>query len=477
MVELMVAISILIVGIVGTFVGFESSQRLSLVSERHAAMAHVAQREIERVEGIAYSQVGLTSTPSRSTDNTNPDYYVATGPPPTFEWDRVGDVTEPLDVDSTNGTITPVQSWSEGQLSGQIYDFVTWATDPKCSPGCPSSNDYKRVTVAVTMNGNLQPNPVYVSSVMSDPQAMPTGGISNGLSGNPLTNPTTTCKDSSGNTVTCSSPIDAGNPNTFYLHDWPATSTGGVQPPSGNHIVHDTVGVVSGLLCTTSQVLAQLLGNNIAGCPTPDLMDTNPPANLSDGSTPPLYNYSTDLATSGFPGGRLIQPTCSNNTGCGTGSTSDCNNGGWTNSLVNAQSEMWVSSPVTATTTLTGEGGLSMFTQTLNSVQAIVSFCIEVYDVPPSGSSGSLIDLLAWPPVDLGGAGYVAETGSGGGNWPTSPTQISYIFNFRGSQGAVSIAAGHRLGVRIWVKANANVPIDLLYDNPLYPAQVQLNTQ
>ena len=138
---------------------------------------------------------------------------------------------------------------------------------------------------------------------------------------------------------------------------------------------------------------------------------------------------------------------------------------------------MWVSSPVTATTTLTGEGGISMFTQTLNSVQAIVSFCIELYDVPPSGSSGSLIDLLAWPPVALGGAGYVAETGSGGGNWPTSPTQLSYIFNFRGSQGAVSIAAGHRLGVRMWIKANANLPIDLLYDNPLYPAQVQLNTQ
>ena len=39
MVELMVAVSILVIGIVGTFVGFESSQRLSLVSERHATTA------------------------------------------------------------------------------------------------------------------------------------------------------------------------------------------------------------------------------------------------------------------------------------------------------------------------------------------------------------------------------------------------------------------------------------------------------
>lgn len=468
MVELIVALAILTIGILGSFIGFEASQRLTLVSERHAAMAHVAQREIERVEGIPYSKVGLTSTPSHSSSHVSPDFYVTSGSPPTFEWDRAGGASEPVDVDTTDGTITHVQSWTEGQLTGQIYDFVTWATDPKCGAGCPSTGDYKRVTVAVTMNGGLHPNPVYVSSVMSDPQAMPAGGISNGLTGNPLTNPATTCKDSGGNTVSCTSPIDAGSPNTFYLHDWPATNTGSVQIPSANHAVHDTVGVVSGLLCTVVTT---------TGCPTPDLMDSNPPANLGNGSTPPLYNYSTDLGTTGFPGGSLIQPTCTNGTGCGTGSTSDCNNGAWTSSLVNAQSHLWVSSPVTATTTLTGEGGVSMFTQTLNSVQALVSFCIEIYDVPPSGSPGSLANLLVFPPVALGGAGYVADTGSGGGNWPTNPTQVSYIFNFRGSGGTVSLAPGHRLGVRIWVKVNANLPIDVLYDNPLYPAQVQLNTQ
>ena len=95
----------------------------------------MAQREIERVEGIAYSQVGLTGTPSPSINKANPDFYAFAGSPPTFEWDRVGGATESLDVDPTNGTITPVQSWSEGQLGGQIYDFVTWSTDPKCSPG------------------------------------------------------------------------------------------------------------------------------------------------------------------------------------------------------------------------------------------------------------------------------------------------------------------------------------------------------
>jgi hypothetical protein len=237
-------------------------------------------------------------------------------------------------------------------------------------------------------------------------------------------------------------------------------------------VVHATVGTVTGLVCTASPALATI-PSNITGCPVPDLMDANPPPSNSDGTLPPVYNYSNDLcANTCYPGGRLLQPTCSNGTGCGTQSTSDCNNGAWTSNLLNAQSQFWVSSPVTATTTLTGDGGISMFTQTLNSAQAAVSFCIEIYDVPPSGSAGSLADLLAWPPVDLGGAGYVAAS-----TWPTAASQVSFIFNFRGSNGTVSLAPGHRLGVRIWMKANLNAAIDLLYDNPLYPAQVQLNTQ
>jgi hypothetical protein len=476
LVEIVIAIAVLTTGIMGMVMGFDTSRRLSLVSERHTTMAHVAQKEIERVEGIPYSQIGLTSAPSFSTDPTNPDYYVAAGSPPTFRWDRTSSTSENLDVDTSGGTVAPVQSWSEGLLSGQIYDFVTWSSDPKCAPGCPASQDYKRITVAITMGGGLQPNPVYISSVIADPQAEPTGGISNGNSGNPLADPATKCKDSSGNLVGCTSGINSGDPNTFFLHDWPATSGGSPTPPGNDHATHPTVGAVNGQPCTAIPGLALVLSND-TGCPVPDLMDANPPAGTS---LTPLYHYSTDqCANSCYPGGRLLQPTCSNGTGCGSGSSNDCNSGNWASNLLNVQSQFWVSSPVTATTTLTGDGGLSMFTQTVGGAQAGVSFCIEIYDVPPSGVSGSsLANLLAWPPVALGGAGYIAQTDPAtGGNWPTGADQISYVFNFRGSNGAVSIAPGHRIGVRIWMKANLNTAIDLLYDNPLYPAQLQLNSQ
>ena len=131
--------AILVIGILGMFMGFIASQKLNLVNERHATMVHIAQKSIEQIEGVQYYRVGLTSAPSTSTDPTNPDYYVTAGSPPTFKWDRTAGSAESLDVDATNGTIAPVQTWSEGQLSGQVYSFVTWAADSKCAPGCPST--------------------------------------------------------------------------------------------------------------------------------------------------------------------------------------------------------------------------------------------------------------------------------------------------------------------------------------------------
>jgi|GEM_PF-5177386 len=484
------AIVVLVVGILGTFTTFDTSQRLSLVSERHATMTQIAQREIERIEGIPYSQIGLSSTPSTSTDPTNPDYYVVAGSPPQYEWNRSSSSSrETLDIDTTNGTIAPVQSWNEttqgGTLSGYIYDFVTWTTDPAppggsasaCSPGCPSSQDYKRITVAVTMTSGLQPTPVYVASVIADPQAAPAGGTSNGTAGNPLANPATTCQNSSGQTVQCTSGIDSGNANTYFLHDWAATNSGTPQTPSADHTTHPTAGTTSGGTCTTSQSQASN-SSQTSGCPIPDLMNKTAPAGTT---STPLYNYSTDqCADTCYPGGRLLQPTCSGlcsgSSGGGTGSTSDCTGGAWSSGLLNVQSEFWVTNPLSSSKTLTGAGGISLFTQTLGSAAATVSFCAEIYDVPPSGTASSLADLDAYPPVALGGGAYVPPTDpSTGSNWPLSLGETSFVFTF--SNQPVTVPAGDRIGLRVWMKATQDTPIDVVYDNPNYPSQLELNTQ
>jgi hypothetical protein len=377
-------------------------------------------------------------------------------------------------IDSTNGQVAPVQTWSEGTISGNIYDFVTWSTDSQCSPGCPTTQNYKRLTVAVTVTTGLKPNPVYSSSSIADPAAAPVQGIQNGNAGNPLASPATQCL-SGGQTVDCEAGIISGNPNTWFLHDCAATLST-CATPSSSHVTNPTSGPVASLLCTTSTATAQQ-GTNLGGCPTPDKMDTTPP---SGPPTTPCYQYSTDVATTGYPCGTLIQPTCSSSTdGCGTGSAGDCSGGSWASNLVNVQTHFWVSSPLTATTTLTGDGALNMYSQAAGGVNAVVSFCIEIYRIPPEGTLGSVLtDILAWPPVALGGAAYVAPTDpSTGGNWPTSPTQTAFTFNFRGSQGAIALQAGDRIGVRIWAKVNLNTAIDLIYDNPGYPAQLQLNSQ
>src|SRR5947209_4467832 len=90
--------------------------------------------------------------------------------------------------------------------------------------------------------------------------------------------------------------------------------------------------------------------------------------------------------------------------------------------------------------------------------------------------AGSCRPAWAWPPVALGGAAYVGELNpSTSSNWPSSADQVSFTFNY--SQQAVTIAAGHRLGVRIWFKENASTSIDVLYDNANYPTQLQLNSE
>jgi len=327
----------------------------------------------------------------------------------------------------------------------------------------------------VTMSGELAPGPVWISSLIANPNATPTNGTVNGTSGNPVTSGSATCTNSSGQQVACISPIDLGSANTFYFHDCAATNSS-CPAPSSNGTTQQTVGVVSGETCTTNQSLASD-PSNIAGCPMPDLMDANPPAGTD---TTPLYQYSTDLGTTGYIGGRLLEPLCTSSSPCGTGQTSDCNaNTSFSSSLTAPENQFWVSPPLSSSLTLTGAGGISMYTQTQNGVPAVVSFCLEIYDVPPSdGVSGSLADLLAWPPVALGGVGYVPPTDpSTGSNWPATASQVAYTFNFLGSNGPVTIPAGDRIGVRVWMLANVNAAIAIIYDNPLYPSAIQLNSQ
>jgi hypothetical protein len=56
-------------------------------------------------------------------------------------------------------------------VSGNVYDFVTWHTDGKCGTKCPAQENYKRITVAVTVNvqsGTHSVVPVRVSTLIAE---------------------------------------------------------------------------------------------------------------------------------------------------------------------------------------------------------------------------------------------------------------------------------------------------------------------
>ena len=65
-------------------------------------------------------------------------------------------------------------AWTDGHLSGYVYDFVTWHTDGHCGTLCPGEKNYKRLTVVVTVTvpGATHPvTPVRVSVFIADPNA------------------------------------------------------------------------------------------------------------------------------------------------------------------------------------------------------------------------------------------------------------------------------------------------------------------
>jgi hypothetical protein len=50
-------------------------------------------------------------------------------------------------------------------------------------------------------------------------------------------------------------------------------------------------------------------------------------------------------------------------------------------------------------------------------------------------------------------------------------------FDFLASGSTVTVASGHRIGVRIWVAGAGGADVAVAYDNPSYASQVELNSQ
>jgi Tfp pilus assembly protein PilV len=201
LVETVIAAFVVTVGIAGLAFAFDSSRRLTLLSERRTAMAHRAQLELERLQTYAWGELAMASAPAHSSEKTNPDYYVnsapakctsendgcyawnteATGEEETLVYAKNGEckagVTTECGVAAASPTgrncsaKTGACEWSDGLVEGRVYDFVTWHTDSNCTGCANREKAAKRLTVVVTgkvPGGNHEPAPVRLSTLITE---------------------------------------------------------------------------------------------------------------------------------------------------------------------------------------------------------------------------------------------------------------------------------------------------------------------
>ena len=481
LVEVLVAATMLLVGILATLTAFDASRGLTTVSERQSTLAQRAQNELERVLSLPWSQVALTGT-SGSWSSVTTDYtYVSNtagscpgssnGTAPQYQPDHGpagSSATEPLVINGcsyttttngqsttttpTTGTVAPAQSWSAplgsggGTLSGNVYDFITWAADPTCSqtatPGslCPITGDYKRVTVVVAESGASQPtHPAIVSGLVTPPN--------NGH--NPNSGGGTSCTNSLGQKVNCTNTPPPGQTGQqYYFSDTAYTSSSPGEPVSsaGNNLHQSVVPSVS-------------------VAPSPDLLGSAPPTGASTSGTPPVPTppcFGLDLGC-GSGGGLPMQP-CS--TGCPSTGTAPC----YTPPLNNTQSHSWVTPAIAAGTTwtLTGTGNMTTYVESGTGQAINATLCMGLY-VVPAGTLGVVTgNLLAQPIGAAVSASVYAVAGV--------PTPVTFDFNVGSGNYAVASTGLARVEVVLWI-AGSSSPVEFVYDQAQFASQVTLMLQ
>lgn len=166
MVEAMVAIAVLIVGLLATFVVLDGSRELTTVSERKQVAVHRAEDQLERLKTISFARLELAATPVCPTPcPANDPRAQVSGT--NYDWDASSTTNpvEPLVVVGATpnpDAVTSRTTWSDGRFTGTLDVFVTTA-----------GTDLKRVTVAVRINGAGEPQrPILLSTLVSK-QAAP----------------------------------------------------------------------------------------------------------------------------------------------------------------------------------------------------------------------------------------------------------------------------------------------------------------
>ena len=268
LIEAVIAAFILILAAVAIFDAYDASSRATFRAQATQVELSQAQKEMESIRTLPYTQIALTSEPARSTVPTSPLNRVLNGQ---FNLNRTGSSNyaamvwngSPKDDGTTvdNGTIDPgPETFQSGDLSGTIWRFVVWQSDTGCPLPTCSGQDLKRVIIVVqpdaTAAGGTRPY-IELHSDFIDPTAnsMPAG-------------------------------VPPGNPGDqqqqFFLSDTPCDPNIPTirQDITAPHLLHNTLGD-----CRDGKRTGATPG-------APDaLLTSAPPGDLTD----PYFDYQTEL--------------------------------------------------------------------------------------------------------------------------------------------------------------------------------------
>jgi prepilin-type N-terminal cleavage/methylation domain-containing protein len=433
LIELLIAMALTAIGVAATLGVFGAAGRTTVISQNTEVGAQQAQAELDRLSKLKYGELALTSTPVASTDPKNPNYRVSG-----VNFDVRSGLTEPLVTAAGDGATAKVDpgptTFAVGQngstITGKIYRYVTWRDENCPATICDGAQNTKRVIVAVSLDpvsNTVQRNPLWFSTVISDPSAAPPGYT--GTAGGNGTGSHTSAQ-------------------VFYLNDEAcddaAWDGSGYDPPTGSHNTRNTAQIgaspSSNSTCANSDSMKQ-----------PDTMGTQPP---TGNSSTPIYEYSADLAGDYLGGLAMMRK---GNTCRTSYSSSDSSNPAVPNRwAVHA----WTTPPMEDEVFhLSARATVSVWTQTLGGVSGRGLLCATLIERHESGGVAS--DTT------------IASTTYDVSAWPATPRRLSFTFTVSPQ---VDINIDNQLVLVLHLRGESAQDIALLYDHPSYQSLLEIET-
>jgi type II secretory pathway pseudopilin PulG len=449
-VEATVAAMILVVSSLAVLSVLDTSTRNTFRAQQSQVLINRLQNEMEKAKQLPFRDLALSSMPSHSSDQADPDWRVSGS---NFAVNRDG--TNPLAmVSSGSGGVAPgPTAFTSGNVKGKVYRYVVWDNDTSCP--APAAPCMKRAIVAVALDTTASGGARRYQELQAkifDPAA----------------------KRSS-----------TGNPNgpdtvpwTFWLTDTPCNNATR-QPISGDHLAHNTRGA-----CSTGKKDANncttVLGVTNCTPGAPDLM--LPGQNAPDAQ--PLYDYANDVEPAQNPGNDRGLQLVSSST-CNTVS-SLVNQIPLVSSLLDGQNYLkvhkWLSPAIPGgfnNILLKGSGTFNVWTQTVNGGTYNGKICVWLF-TRTAGVDTPVVTLASG--VDCNGtpaAGGLNSFTCSKSPWPSNGwTEISMPLNFQvaANLGGIALLPGTQLGVALAVDSSSGGGLQFMYDAPSYDSRLQVQT-